>query len=126
MRGFTIVEVMVGTMILCIACFALMDLFPTSIQTLRKGQDMTCAVELAQQVLEQQRSTPFAQIAVGTQQSNTVIDGSTYQVKTVVSASSARLKVIVVTVTWDTKHTQAGASPAFLSLQTTVYAFTNP
>jgi prepilin-type N-terminal cleavage/methylation domain-containing protein len=80
-RGFTLVEVLVASMILLVALLTLASMFPVGYKQISDGGRMTMAVTGARQILEDVADVPFANIAnlngVDTASNSGVIAGLT-------------------------------------------------
>ena len=62
-RGFTLVEVLVASMILVVALLTLASMFPVGYKQISDGGRMTMAVTGARQILEDIGDVPFANIS---------------------------------------------------------------
>jgi prepilin-type N-terminal cleavage/methylation domain-containing protein len=65
-RGFTMIELVVTIAFMGIVIVSLMELFTVLRQTNRAADNYTIATQVAQQLVEQYRNTPYANIALGT------------------------------------------------------------
>jgi type II secretory pathway pseudopilin PulG len=65
-RGFTIIELVVTIAFMGIVIVSLMELFTALRQTNRAANNYTIATQVAQQIVEQYRNTPYASINTGT------------------------------------------------------------
>lgn len=64
--AFTLVETLLSITLLGFVMILVMNLFPTSMASVRKAEQRYHAGTLASSILEQQASLPFQQLAVGT------------------------------------------------------------
>jgi prepilin-type N-terminal cleavage/methylation domain-containing protein len=65
-RGFTMIELVVTMAFMGIVIVAISELFTGVRQTNRAADNYTVAVQVAQQLVEKFRNTPYSSIAVGT------------------------------------------------------------
>jgi prepilin-type N-terminal cleavage/methylation domain-containing protein len=65
-RGFTIIELVVTIAFMGIVIVSLSELFTSLRQTNRAADNYTIATQLAQQLMEKFRNTPYSSIALGT------------------------------------------------------------
>jgi len=65
-RGFTIMELVVAMAFVGVVIVSLTDLFTALRQVNREANNYTIATQVAQQLLEQYRNTPFSSLAIGT------------------------------------------------------------
>ena len=102
-EGFTLIETIIALVILSVGILAVATLSSTSIWQVRRGQDLTNAALVAQQVMEDISDTPYDSVLVGTFGDTITMGGIDYTVAwTVVdltdslAARGAELKGITV------------------------------
>jgi type II secretory pathway pseudopilin PulG len=64
-RGVSLVELVVTLFVIGIMLILLLNLFPTSMATVKQGERYLQAETLAQSILEQQRARPYKELEVG-------------------------------------------------------------
>jgi Tfp pilus assembly protein PilV len=108
-RGFGLAEVLVAIALFVFAFFSLLSVFTSSAHATKQAEERSCAVDLAERVLEDQRGLGFtgASSVNGTSNVTMQNNGSTailtlvYAVTvTPVPAVSPTLKDILVNVSW--------------------------
>ena len=102
--GFTLIEVMIALVILSIGILALVKLQISAIQGNTLSQNMTTAVSLAEQRVEQLKNTPYAQIPPSESVTVTAANRNfTRQVTVTDSSPLLNTKTVSVLVTWKDK-----------------------
>jgi len=102
--GFTLIEVMIALVILSIGILALVKLQISAIQGNTLSQNMTTAVSLAEQRVEQLKDTPYAQIPPSESVTVTAANRNfTRQVTVTDSSPLLNTKTVSVLVTWQDK-----------------------
>jgi Tfp pilus assembly protein PilV len=124
-RGLSLLESLFAGLLVSIAFFVILSIYPTALFGLRKGHDVVTAANLAQQILEQQRVTPFDQLqpVVAQQGVAQTIDGTVFTPTITIQSLAQDLKSAVVTVSWDGSGT--GTKIETVTLQTEFYRFVN-
>lgn len=104
-KGFTLIEMMVATLILVIGLLGVAALLTSTYGQNANSKRITVASTLAEKKLEEIRSAGFASASSSTSPVNNAIDSTTYSVSWVVTTVDATwLKKIDVTVTWLTTN----------------------
>lgn len=83
-RGFTLVETIVALVILTIGILAVATMSSATVWQVRRGQDMTNAALVAQQVMEEIGDTPFDSVVVGSYGDTITMGGIDYHVAWIV------------------------------------------
>ena len=96
--GFSLIEILIALVILSISLLALAGLMSTTSQNTSFGGHMTEAATLAQDQLEQLRSTSWTTLANGTN-TRTGSSGITYT-RTWNVATTGTIKTITITISW--------------------------
>ncbi|MCW5867666.1 MAG: hypothetical protein KIS61_10415 [Candidatus Eremiobacteraeota bacterium] len=100
-RAFTLVENLLAFTLISLVLILLLNLFPSSMATVRKSEQRYKALTLAGNRLEEQTAMPFSKLVLDSSEHHPVDD---YQVQTEVLAidgeDKAWLKLIRVTVSW--------------------------
>lgn len=100
-RAFTLVENLLAFTLISLVLILLLNLFPSSMATVRKSEQRYTAMTLAGSRLEDQTALPFSKLVVGSSEQSQHQD---YQIRTQVLAidgeNKAWLKLIRVTVSW--------------------------
>ncbi|MFN8611356.1 MAG: hypothetical protein U0931_27675 [Vulcanimicrobiota bacterium] len=65
-RGFTLAENMLAFSLISLVLILLLNLFPSSMATVRRSEQRYQALTLADNMLERQASRPFSKLPVGT------------------------------------------------------------
>ncbi len=100
-KGFTLIEMMVATVMLVIGLLGVSVLLTSTYRQNADSKRITAASTLAEKKLEEIRSAGFASASSSTSPVNNTIDNTTYSVSWVVTTVDATwLKKIDVTVTW--------------------------
>lgn len=104
-RGFTILEALVALLILTIGLLGLLRVMPVGLKASRTGRDVTIATQLAQQKLDETRTTDWP--ATGTTSGNFGSEGySNFEyILEIAAATNVNLREATVSVSWP-----AGAS----------------
>jgi prepilin-type N-terminal cleavage/methylation domain-containing protein len=90
-RGFTLVETIVALVILTIGILAVATMSSATVWQVRRGQDMTNAALVAQQVMEEITDTPFDSVSVGSFGDTITMGGIDYHVAWIVQDLSDSL-----------------------------------
>ena len=90
-RGFTLVETIVALVILTIGILAVATMSSATVWQVRRGQDMTNAALVAQQVKEDLADTPFDSVLVGSYGDTITMGGIDYHVAWIVQDLSDSL-----------------------------------
>lgn len=100
-RGFTLVENLMAFTLIALVIILLLNLFPSSMATVRKSEQRYEALTLAGNVLEQQAALPFGKLVVDSVHDSKVGD---YKVRVEVLKVNGEdvnwLKRVRVTVSW--------------------------
>jgi prepilin-type N-terminal cleavage/methylation domain-containing protein len=98
-KGFTLMEVMIAIVVLSVALLALAGLQIISIRGNSFGNNMTEAITLAKDLMEEMKNEDWEQIA---DSSNPLkgASGITYQ-RTCSVTQTGKIKTVTITVTWD-------------------------
>jgi len=100
-RGFSLIENLMAFTLIALVLILLLNLFPSSVATVRKSEQRYEALTLAGNLLEQQAARPFSKLVVGTVEESEV---GAFKVRTEVrkvdGENEAWLKSIRVTVNW--------------------------
>ena len=115
-RGFTIMELIVAMVFLGIVLVSLSNLFIFIRQINRAANNYTVATQVAQQLTEQYRNTPYANIAVGTTDVTTTAL-SAYP--SLLSPRSATTTVSYITTSGAASGTDVGLKKAEVSVSYT-------
>ena len=113
-HGFTLVETVIGLVILSLGILAVASLSSTSQWQVQRGQDLTNSAVLVQEVLEGIADMPFDSVSVGKHSDTTTVGGTTYSIVwEVVDASDSlasggsEIKLITVYVSGGMTQTSA-------------------
>ena len=90
-RGFTLVETIIALVILTIGILAVATMSSATVWQVRRGQDLTNAALVAQQILEQIEDTPFDSVLVGSYGDTITMGGIDYHVAWIVQDLSDSL-----------------------------------
>ncbi len=105
-RGFSLLETVMATALLCAVTLFLFNLYPASAISIRQAQDQLVAESLAQSILENERSLSFTALAPGKAALGSVVygDNTYYPALEVfpVGNDPEALKGLRVTVAWQT------------------------
>lgn len=100
-RAFTLVENLLAFTLISLVLILLLNLFPSSMATVRKSEQRYQALTLADSLIEQQASRPFSKLVVGNVLDE---DRQEYHLHTEIMAlpgeDQAWLKNVRVTVSW--------------------------
>lgn len=100
-RAFTLVENLLAFTLISLVLILLLNLFPSSMATVRKSEQRYQALTLADSLVEEQAARPFSKLVVGSHQQS---DNGEYQIHTEILAipgeNPAWLKNVRVTVSW--------------------------
>lgn len=100
-RAFALGETLLAFTIISLVLILLLNLFPSSLATVRRSEIRFQALTLADNTLEQQVARPFADLIVATSTQQAVGDFQVQtQVLTIAGEDSAWLKNVRVTVRW--------------------------
>jgi len=124
-RGYTLIEVLVGGVLLTTVFFAILDILPGSLAGMRHAHNLLSASNLAQGVIEQVRATSFAQLASATLPDQ-MVDGTVYHMTMTVTTRSPRVTDVDITVSWDVTPAPPMSMPTSLTYHTSLYNFSNP
>src|SRR3989338_6808165 len=98
-RGFTILEVLVATVLVGTSIFAIMEAFNRGIFGVGEVEDYSLAISLAQEKMEEIQDTAFASVA---DEAKAVVSGfSDFQRQVTISIPHADLKQVTVTTYWN-------------------------
>ncbi|MBM3461533.1 MAG: hypothetical protein FJX76_05480 [Armatimonadetes bacterium] len=109
MRGFTLPEIIMSFLFVSMIFVMLVNLYPMSYITTRRGEYQMVADTLAQNVLEKSRGGPYEALVPGPEQTlepikrGEVVFTPTRQVAAVTGLDTDYCKEIVVKVTWEEK-----------------------
>lgn len=98
LRAFTLLEVLLACLLLSIALFAVISLYPQAILGLQKARQMNVACDLAQQSLDEATSQAFDEVRDASK--NQVVDGTTYTTHLTVAVVDTDVKKVSVEVVW--------------------------
>jgi prepilin-type N-terminal cleavage/methylation domain-containing protein len=79
-NGFTLIETIVGVVILSLGILAVASLSSTSLWQVQRGQDLTNSAVAVQQILEDIADTPFDSVDAGKYSDTITVGGTTYTV----------------------------------------------
>lgn len=102
-RGFTVIEVIVASFLFTVGLLATAQLVIMATGQVALSRQQSDAATLAANTVEQYRDTLFASLTPGTYTATATVGATTYQVQTVVDATSViqpGTDRITVTVTW--------------------------
>ena len=97
-RAFSLLEVLLASLILAVALFAVVSLYPQAILGLQKARQMNNASNLAQKALEETKAIAFDDVRDSSK--DELIEGTTYTVNLTTSLTDPRLKKLTVEVVW--------------------------
>lgn len=97
-RAFTLLEVLLACLLVSIALFAVISLYPQAILGLHKARQMNVACDLAQRALDEATALPFDEVRDAT--ASQVVDGTAYTTNLTVSVVETGLKRVSVEVVW--------------------------
>lgn len=108
MRGFTLAETVLGFGLLSLVIILVLNLFPSSMATVRTAEQRYQAETLASSILEEKSALPFAQLPVAPEidLGRQIYDQIPYQIYFQVSNADgdpAYLRSLRVRVEWDYK-----------------------
>lgn len=117
-RGFTLVEVLIATVIVSIAFLGLSTLTIAAIRSLALSNHRTTAATLAQDKLEEIKNDAYANVTsakYNTEGYNTIPDHPSYsRVVTITAGPEPNTRIITVAVSW--KETMKGSQTMTLSV----------
>ena len=99
-RGFTILEVLIATLIVGVGMFALMEAFNRGYFGVGQVEDYSLALSLSQEKMEELKDSSFTNITSALRAAVTGFPGFEQQV-TVTNANTTELKQAVVTTYWN-------------------------
>jgi prepilin-type N-terminal cleavage/methylation domain-containing protein len=79
-RGFTLVETIIALVILTVGILAVATMSSATVWQVRRGQDLTNATLVAQQVMEEIAATPFDSVPAGNYRDTVSMGGVRYTV----------------------------------------------
>lgn len=97
-KGFTLLEVLVATLLVGLGIFAIMEAFNRGYLGAGQVEDYTLAISLSQEQIETVRATPFSSIS--SQARAPVPEFSSFERATSVTTVHPDLKKVVVTTYW--------------------------
>ncbi len=100
-KGFTLIEILVALVLFAVGAVVFAQMQVLSVKGSSFGKDALTAITLAQQNLEQLKSTPFDAIAGGTETSGAMNVTWTVAVS---GTAPSRSKTILLTVSWAGKR----------------------
>lgn len=103
-RGFTILETMIALAILAVGLLGLLRALPAGLKASKLGEDMTIAILLSQQKMEELRYSSWPPSSSGSKQTFPSPDNN-FQWETTVTDPATNLKGVSLSVWWP-----AGAS----------------
>ncbi|NDD28723.1 MAG: hypothetical protein EB084_10705 [Proteobacteria bacterium] len=128
--GFALVDILVSSTLLVVVFFALMEVIPSALKSLRSGHDLIGGANVAQMNIDQYRYLAFSKLPPdGTVALPAVtLNGVSYQPRAVFTTRNAGyVRDVAVTVTWPSQQRSAASSQkASYTVQTSLYNFTNP
>jgi prepilin-type N-terminal cleavage/methylation domain-containing protein len=102
-RGFTVMEVIVATFLFTIGLLATAQLVIVATGQVALSRQQSDAATLAARTIEQYRDIAFMTLTPGTRTTTATLEGTTYQIVTVVDATNVQqpgTDLVTVTVTW--------------------------
>ena len=102
-KGFTLIEVLIATLVLAIGLLSLATLAGTVIRGNSFSNKMTAATTLAQEKLEDIQRQGYASASSATENYSSITGYEAYKRVTTVAADTpaAGMKTVTVTVSWD-------------------------
>ncbi|OGW85136.1 MAG: hypothetical protein A3C35_03190 [Omnitrophica bacterium RIFCSPHIGHO2_02_FULL_46_11] len=97
-KGFTILEVLVASLLVGLGIFAIMEAFNRGYLGVGQVEDYSLALSLAQERMEEIQDTAFASVTSSTKAA--VTGFSDFQREVVATSPHADLKQVVVTAYW--------------------------
>lgn len=103
-RGFTLLEVLLATLVITLGFFALLQVFSLGLFASRDNESVLVATQLAQEKMDEIRNKSYASIA---NEAKAAVTGfSDFQREVVVTTPQTDLKQVSVNVYWNTKSVE--------------------
>lgn len=100
-RGYTLVENLMAFTLIALVMILLLNLFPSSMATVKRSEQRYEALTLAGNLLEQQAALPFSKLVPGSAVESKVGDFKIRtEVRTIDGEDPSWLKSVRVTVSW--------------------------
>lgn len=105
-RGLTLVEIIISLLILSLVFILVLNLFPSSMATARRGEQILQADTIAGSLLDEYAARPFGQLNTGTENLSPIHEGGvTYnpriEIGNVAGSDSDHLRSLRAVVEWE-------------------------
>ncbi|MFA6217746.1 MAG: prepilin-type N-terminal cleavage/methylation domain-containing protein [Candidatus Omnitrophota bacterium] len=107
-NGFTLLEVLIATLLLTVGVLSIVGAFSSGIFTSGDFESVELALNLAQEKMEDIKNKTYANVA--SEVKSAVSGFSAFQRQVAVTVPQTNLKQVDVTVSWDTKGGQTNVS----------------
>jgi prepilin-type N-terminal cleavage/methylation domain-containing protein len=107
-RGFTLLEVLIATLLVGVGIFAIMEAFNRGLAGVGEVEDYSLAVSLTQRRLETLKDTSFD--SIGSVAKSSLSDFTDFEQQVDVTVAACNLKQITVTTYWDVPNGETNTS----------------